>query len=294
MLLPSWLSHPAISLRRGLGIALVLATVVMTCALLLVPVMGRAAGDERSKPVDGNRWGLARFRGGGLIRGFCTRRPCIALTFDDGPEYTTTPLILDELDRRRVRATFFVTGHRMDGDGEVARRNREVLRDTWRRGHLIGNHTYHHGLLDTMDDATLSREIDRTGQLIAETIGQPTYLFRAPFGALHHPRAVRAVFSRGLTPVFWAIDSRDWAAHSPDEILANVRAGLDASPRGGVVLFHDTLSRTVQALPRIFEEIEARNANRRAQGLPVYEFVGLDELWQPANRRSQERTDGRR
>jgi peptidoglycan/xylan/chitin deacetylase (PgdA/CDA1 family) len=91
------------------------------------------------------------------------------------------------------------------------------------------------------------------------------------------------VYSRGLTPVFWAIDTRDWASHSPEEVVANFRAGLDASPRGGIVLFHDTLERTARALPMVFAEIQARNEARRAQGLQPYEFVGLDELWQPVN-----------
>jgi peptidoglycan/xylan/chitin deacetylase (PgdA/CDA1 family) len=244
-----------------------------SCALAAVP--------DRAKPIDGNRWGLSRFRNGAMIRGECARRPCIALTFDDGPNYETTPLILDELDRRGVRTTFFVTGHRMDGDGEVAQRNRDVLRDEWRRGHMVGNHTYHHGVMDTMDDATLSHEIDRTGMLIEQTLGTRTYLFRAPFGALHAPAAVHAVYSRGLTPVFWGIDSRDWASHSPEEVLDNVRAGLEATPRGGVILFHDTLERTTQALPMVFDEIARRNAERRAAGQPLYEFVGLEELWHP-------------
>ena len=96
----------------------------------LAPLRMRALADgHRDKPVDGNRWGLARFRGGALMRGECARRPCIALTFDDGPDFNTTPQVLDELDRHNVRATFFVTGHRMDGDGEVAERNCETLRD---------------------------------------------------------------------------------------------------------------------------------------------------------------------
>jgi peptidoglycan/xylan/chitin deacetylase (PgdA/CDA1 family) len=252
--------------------------------LLGLGVMDRTAvASSRTKSTDGNLWGLSRFRGGGLIRGFCARRPCIALTFDDGPNYETTPRVLDELDRRSVRATFFVTGHRMDGDGDVAQRNRETLRDTWRRGHLVGNHTYHHDSLDTMDEHRLDFEIDRTGDLIERTLGARTWLFRAPYGAFHATAAVHAVFSRGLTPVFWAIDSRDWAVHTPDEVLANFRAGLDASPRGGVVLFHDTLEQTAEVLPRIFDEIAARNQARRAAAQPVYEFVGIDELWHPVH-----------
>lgn len=259
------------------------AVLFFALAIMVIgPIVAHATvRDHRAKPADGNRWGLQRFRGGGMIRGECARRPCIALTFDDGPEHTTTPLVLDELDRHGVRAAFFVTGHRMDGDGEAARRNREVLHDAWRRGHLIGNHTYHHDVMDRLDDAMLNREIDRTGELIARVIGERTYLFRAPYGALSAPRAVRAVYSRALTPVFWAIDSRDWAARSPEQVLANFRAGLDATPHGGVVLFHDTLPRTVQALPLIFAEIDARNRARRERGQPIYEFVGLDELWRP-------------
>jgi peptidoglycan/xylan/chitin deacetylase (PgdA/CDA1 family) len=148
---------------------------------------------------------------------------------------------------------------------------------------LIGNHTYTHALMDALDERRIEREIDANAQAIERAIGTRTFLFRAPFGALHNPRAVRAVYSRGLTPVFWAIDTRDWASHSPEEVVANFRAGLDASPRGGIVLFHDTLERTARALPMVFAEIQARNEARRAQGLQPYEFVGLDELWQPVN-----------
>ena len=262
-----------------------LAASALLAGVLAAPWLRLASAEHRNKPVDGNRWGVRRFRGGGLIRGYCTQRPCIALTFDDGPEETTTPLILDELERHNVRATFFVTGHRFDGDGEVAERNRGLLREEWRRGHMIGNHTYHHDNMDAMDERTLASEIERTGDLIERAIGQRTFLFRAPYGALREPRAVRAVYSRGLTPVFWAIDSRDWAAHSPEEVLANFRAGLDDSPRGGVVLFHDTLPRTTLVLPMIFAEIEARNRVLRSHGRAVFEFVGLDELWHPVHER---------
>jgi peptidoglycan/xylan/chitin deacetylase (PgdA/CDA1 family) len=260
-----------------------LSTLLAACATLLAlsPTVVRAGANERrAKPSDGNLWGVARFRGGGLIRGPCATRPCIALTFDDGPEHTTTPRVLDELDRHGVRATFFVVGRRFDGDGPVAERNRDVLREAWRRGHLIGNHTYSHALMDPLDERALSREIDRNAAAIEAAIGQRTFLFRAPFGSMPG-RAARAVYERGLTPVFWAIDTRDWASSSPEEVLQNFRAGLDASPRGGVVLFHDTLERTARALPMVFAEVASRNDARRARGLPPFEFVGLDELWQP-------------
>ncbi|MDP3277481.1 MAG: polysaccharide deacetylase family protein [Deltaproteobacteria bacterium] len=254
---------------------------MISLAVISLAAVGLGETSRRHKAADGNLWGLDRFRGGGLIRGPCARRACIALTFDDGPEHSTTPRVLDELDRRGVRATFFVVGRRFDGDGPIAERNREVLRDVWRRGHMVGNHTYTHPLMDRLDERSITREIERTDRVITETLGVRTFLFRAPYGAMQTPAARHAVYSRGLTPVFWAIDTRDWAAHSPEEVLANFRAGLDESPRGGVVLFHDTLPRTTQALPLVFDEIAARNEQRRTRGLPPYEFVGLDELWEP-------------
>lgn len=230
------------------------------------------------KAADGNLW-AERYRAGRLIRGQAARR-CIAFTFDDGPNYETTPTLLDALERRGLNATFFVTGHRIDGEGDVARRNREVLRRTWRAGHLVGNHTYHHDLLDTMSPSTLAFEIDRTEALVRAVIGVRPYLFRAPYGALHHPIAVREVFSRGYTPVFWAMDSNDWRVHSPQAVLENVRAELDRSPRGGVLLMHDTLPWSVAAFPLIADEIDRRNAALVARGETPYEIVGLDRFYE--------------
>lgn len=73
--------------------------------------------------------------------------------------------------------------------------------------------------MDALNERQLDHEIDANSQAIQQAIGAQTFLFRAPFGALHNSRAVRAVYSRGMTPVFWAIDTRDWASHSPEEVL---------------------------------------------------------------------------
>ena len=261
---------------------MVVATVA---AIALSPLLASATGGPddtgyKIKPADSNLWSQ-RFRGGRLIGGGGCARRCIAFTFDDGPSWETTPALLDTLDRHGIRAAFFVTGHRIDGDGEVARRNRTVLATEWRHGHLIGNHTYHHDLLDAMSEATLRYEIDRTEALIHGVVGERVWLFRAPYGALHHPRAVSAVFSREYTPVFWAMDSQDWRVNTAAGVLANVRAELDRAPRGGVLLMHDTLPWSVAAFPLILDEIAARNAAFLARGEEPYEVVGLEGFYEP-------------
>jgi peptidoglycan-N-acetylglucosamine deacetylase len=220
---------------------------------------------------------------GQLIEGRCppSMPRCIAFTFDDGPECRYTPRVLDALDARGIKATFFVVGHRLDGDDAYHTANRAVLRDTLRRGHLIGNHTYHHVELDHLREAALSDEIDRTEALIRRATGQRAWLLRAPFGALLRQRTVDAVFSRGYTPVFWELDTRDWATPSVDAVVEGFRAALAESPRGGVVLIHDTHWWSVAALPRILAVIDRRNASLVAAGEAPYRFINLDALYQP-------------
>ena len=85
---------------------LLLATAV---ALALVPLAARATNPQSTlealghkvKPVDGNLW-ASRFRGGRLMRGQCARR-CVALTFDDGPNWETTPRLLTTLAQQLVQ-----------------------------------------------------------------------------------------------------------------------------------------------------------------------------------------------
>ena len=70
-------------------------------------------------------------------------RPRAALTFDDGPHATYTPLLLDGLRKRGIHATFFLMGKNIRG-------NEEIVTQMQRDGHLIGNHTYDHVQLDKL------------------------------------------------------------------------------------------------------------------------------------------------
>ena len=221
---------------------------------------------------------------GQLIEGSCGPtglRRCIAFTFDDGPECHNTPRLLDMLDQRGVKATFFVVGHRIDGADAYHAANRAVLRDVLRRGHLVGNHTYHHVELDRLRPERLAAEIDQTATLIQGATGRRPWLFRAPFGALTRQRTVDAVFSRGYTPVYWELDTRDWETPSVAGVVENFRQALRESPRGGVVLLHDTHWWSVAAFPQIMAVIERRNASLVAAGEAPYQIVNLDAFYRP-------------
>lgn len=261
--------------------AITLATVVCGALLGIAPARGT---DTRTFGEPAPRGARARTLGEGqLIEGACPPRypRCLAFTFDDGPEWSTTPRLLDLLEARRIRATFFVVGHRIDGEEPHHRLNRAVLRDITRRGHRVGNHSFHHVVLDGLRQTTLDHEIDDTAAIIARETGQRPWLFRAPFGALASPRTVKSVFARLYTPVYWELDTRDWSVNSARAVLENFRGLLDRHPRGGVVLMHDTRPWSVQAFPLILGEIDRRNARLSARGEAPYRIVGLEEFWQP-------------
>ena len=216
--------------------------------------------------------------GGRLIEGRCppAHPRCIAFTFDDGPEVMTTPRLLDLLDRHHVRATFFVVGHRVDGDEPHHRAQRALLREIVRRGHLLGNHTYHHVVLGNLRPQQIDDEIDRTDALITRATGRRTGLFRAPFGMLTAPRSLGAVDARRLTPTYWMIDTHDWEVRSAEAVAARFRAELLEHPNGGVVLMHDTRPWSVSAFPLIMGVIARRNAQLAARGQAPFEIVNLD------------------
>ncbi|MBI5513150.1 MAG: polysaccharide deacetylase family protein [Deltaproteobacteria bacterium] len=265
-------------------VAVVLVGLVALPAAWATPPATRAPVPRRPGPSPSATpelpvWDLPHdgpgYDGGCGLRG---PRRCLAFTFDDGPDCHTTPAVLETLRRHRLRATFFVVGHRLDGDDPYHARNREVLREIVRDGHRVGNHTYQHVVLDGLRPERLAWEIDRTEALIRGVTGQRPSLLRAPFGALSTRRAVEAVHLRGYTHVHWDVDTMDWSVASADAVTQNFRQVLAYHPRGGVVLLHDTHPWSVRAFPQLLAYLSQTNRQARARGERPWELVGVEEF----------------
>src|SRR5262249_48607400 len=113
----------------------------------------------------------------------------VALTFDDGPDPTYTPRILDILRHERVPATFFVVGANVE-------RSRGLLLRIYSEKHEIGNHTYFHPELAHTLPERLRFELNATQRLIQHTVGISTVLFRPPYhsdGAPDTPSEAAAI-----------------------------------------------------------------------------------------------------
>lgn len=194
------------------------------------------------------------------------KRLCI--TFDDGPDSTFTPAMLDILKGKNVHATFFVVG----ANAEAAP---SLLRRIYAEGHEIGNHSYSHPNIALTSPERTRLELDATQRIIEHAVGRSTILFRPPYNADSEPQTpqeiepVRRAQEMGYLTVGERIDPRDWQKGiTADAILQDV---MDEKDNGSVILLHDAggnRSATLQALPRIIDGF-------RAQG---YRFVTIGEL----------------
>lgn len=183
----------------------------------------------------------------------------IALTFDDGPWPEGTVQILDILKKNNIKGTFFVVGQMLKAYPELGRK---IVAD----GHIIGNHTWHHWY-HYFNPQAAAFEIERTSDLIYQTTGVKTTLFRPPGGMLHNG-LVSYAKNQKYTVVMWSADSVDYSRPAVPRLVKNVMR--DSKP-GGIVLMHDgggNRTRTIQALPEII-------SNFKKQG---YRFVTVPEL----------------
>ena len=193
----------------------------------------------------------------------------VALTFDDGPDPRWTPMILDTLRSRGVKATFFVVGQNVDTD-------QRLLERMYAEGHEIGNHTYRHPNLALASSARAVLEIDMTTQLVSSVLNRRMAFFRPPYFGDAEPTTSDELVPVGIASRrhYWTIglhvDSEDWRESSPDSIIANVlrerehprvsEATRQDSTRS-VVLLHDSggdRSATVAALGRLIDALRAR------------------------------------
>lgn len=181
-------------------------------------------------------------------------RPCVALTFDDGPHPVYTKRLLDGLQSRGIRATFFVVGENISGSEELIRRMAD-------EGHVIGNHTYSHIKLSGITDAEACGEVQKTDALVRELTGSGTEFIRPPFGSWKKTLECELE----MIPVLWDVDPLDWTTKNTGVIVQRV---LEDVEPGDIILLHDFYGSSVDAALEIADQL-------LAQG---YELVTVDEL----------------
>ncbi|MBR2290222.1 MAG: polysaccharide deacetylase [Clostridia bacterium] len=186
------------------------------------------------------------------------KKGVIYLTFDDGPTQSSTPQILDILDKKGVKATFFILN--FDEAGA------ELVKREYESGHTVAIHGYSHtysAIYQSVD--TYVNNVTKLQDKIYETIGIRPTITRFPGGSSntisrHYASKIMTTLAyemvgRGYTYFDWNVDSDDaGSAKTSEDIYRNVTTHLSKN-QANVVLMHDFASntKTIGALERVID-----------------------------------------
>ncbi len=182
-------------------------------------------------------------------------KPMLAITYDDGPGFQSEERILNCLESNGAVATFFYQGAFISGREDKIARAREI-------GCEIGNHTWNHPVLTSIDDAELNAQVVNTNEAIKAACGKYPTVFRPSYGETNDK--VNAAF--GLPVILWTVDTLDWESRDGQKVYDHVvsQGNLD----GAIILMHSIHDSTADATEKLIPWF-------KAQG---YQLVTISEL----------------
>lgn len=205
--------------------------------------------------------------GFGVFRKARTRR-VVAFTFDDGPDPSYTPRLLDLLKEYKLKATFFVLGSK-------AEKYPELILRIHQEGHLIGIHNYVHQANWLIAPWKVRRQITRSVDMIERTTGVRPIHYRPPWGLV---TLFDYFLQKKYRMVLWSLMVGDWWSRGGSIKIKNRL--LKRLKGGAVILLHDSGTtwganldaplHTIEALEDVFKEI----------CLQGYQCVRVDEMIQ--------------
>ena len=189
----------------------------------------------------------------------------IALTFDDGPDSTLTPQVLDALERNGVVATFFMIGQNVDGaDAALLQRMLDM-------GCELGNHTWSHQTLTQCSEEEAYEQLAKCDAAIEAKVGQKATVIRPPTGAgLKQDGLFRYSVDNQEYVVNWNDSScpQDWQAPALGDADYTAQYVIDNAIDGDMVLLHDSHKSTVESLDKMIAGLKEKG----------YVFVTVSQL----------------
>lgn len=181
----------------------------------------------------------------------------VAITFDDGPSGRFTVALLDGLQERKVKATFFLCGYRVDQYPALTKR---IAND----GHEIGTHSDAHRYFSEMSPAELCEDLTLSMEKLQKATGKRPTLLRPP-GGIYDRKALRQTTCGDLPIILWSVDPDDWCCYDSGVVTKRV---LDRVEPGDIILLHDMYDSSVRAALNIIDKLQGEG----------YLFVTVSEL----------------
>ncbi|MCM1297924.1 MAG: polysaccharide deacetylase family protein [Firmicutes bacterium] len=186
-------------------------------------------------------------------------KPVIALTFDDGPNTTTTNEVLDVLEKYQVKASFFLIGNNINEESAKA------VKRAYDLGCEIDNHSKSHSYMNQMEADEIKEETDFVTEKVREITGEPTKFFRPPYIAVN-----KTMYDNIDMPFICGIGCDDWNQNvTVDLRVVGIEGQIED---GAIILLHDVEgnSQTVEAIDRIIPDLLEEG----------YQFATVSELFE--------------
>lgn len=232
--------------RRGLT---AITAVTLSALLIVFGICGRKSALSSAAAEEGKR----------LLPIYCveTDEKKIAVTFDAAWGADDTERLIEILKNHNAKATFFVVG-------EWAEKYPDSVKAFYASGHEIGNHSASHNMYSSLTESEIIKDITLCNEAVKKAIGVTPVLLRAPSGDYTND-TITAATKLNMKTIQWSVDSLDWKGLDTDEIVKRV---TDKTECGSIILFHNDIKNTPDALDRILTELEKKG----------YSFVTVSEL----------------
>ena len=181
----------------------------------------------------------------------------VAITFDDGPSGRFTTALLDGLEQRKVKATFFLCGYRVDLYPELTKRIAS-------EGHEIGTHSDAHIFFSELSPAQLCEDLTASMEKLEKATGKRPTLLRPP-GGIYDREALKQTICGDLPIILWSVDPDDWCCDQSAVIAERV---LSRVGKGDIILLHDMSDSSVTGALEIIDRMQEQG----------YIFVTVSEL----------------
>lgn len=183
------------------------------------------------------------------------------LTFDNGYEEGYTDEVLNVLQKQKVPATFFLTGHYVKSQPDLVKRMVD-------EGHIIGNHSYHHPDFTVVSKETMKEELEMLEQAVSEVSSQKEIKYLRPPKGLFSEKTLEWSNELGYMHIFWSLAFTDWNTSEQKGWEYAYENIMKQMHPGAIILLHTVSEDNAKALDKIITEL-------KEQG---YTFKSLDHL----------------
>lgn len=189
-----------------------------------------------------------------------TDEKAVALTFDAAWGADKTLGILQTLEQKDARATFFLVGF-------WAEKHEDVLKKLAASNRVeIGTHSATHPYMSQLSKSKIELELSTSKALIERISERKVELFRPPYGD-YSDTLLNVAKAQGLYTVQWDVDSLDWKDLSKEQIASRV---IGKCGNGSIVLMHNDGKNTLEALPAIIDGLRAKGFTFKTVGEMIY------------------------